>query len=365
MAPAMSRPIRWLLGTVIALLALFLLTLALPVESWRTGRTPVPALTMLPPDALPVMPRRIWIDTDAACGHSKITDVDDCLAILALATREDVEIAGISTVFGNAELEVTDRITRELIKQLRADGRKVPVVYTGAAQEWGELEGAQRLPAITALRRALLDAPLTIVALGPVTNIALTLHERPDLRARVSGVVAIMGRRRGHLFHPAEGASGGMLFGHGPVFVDFNFAKDPDAVARLLETSLPLVLVPYDAARHVEVTAADLEAMSRRGGAYAWVAHASRVWLAFWQDQIGREGFYPFDLMGALYVVEPQAFRCALVQARVNRDPLLLAAWRDREALLVSQGADAPGRKAAYCPDVSASAAALIEQLLR
>jgi hypothetical protein len=62
-----------------------------------------------------------------------------------------------------------------------------------------------------------------VVALGPLTNLAAVLDARPELRSRVARVVAVMGRRPGHVFHPAEGAGGGLLFGHGPVFRDFNF----------------------------------------------------------------------------------------------------------------------------------------------
>jgi hypothetical protein len=42
----------------------------------------------------------------------------------------------------------------------------------------------------------------------------------------------------GHIFHPAEGAGGGMLFGHGPVFRDFNFEMDMTAATRIVALGL-------------------------------------------------------------------------------------------------------------------------------
>lgn len=94
--------------------------------------------------------------------------------------------------------------------------------------------GAGSTPASEALIVALETGPLTILALGPLTNIAQALTARPDLVANIARLIAVMGRRQGHLFHPAEGEGHGILFGHGPVFRDFNFDQDREAAARVL-----------------------------------------------------------------------------------------------------------------------------------
>jgi len=77
---------------------------------------------------------RVWIDTDAACGAGARTDPDDCFALAYLLGRDDLDIVGVSTVFGNAPLEETDRITR-LVLALEQDSTKPPIpVYRGAAE---------------------------------------------------------------------------------------------------------------------------------------------------------------------------------------------------------------------------------------
>jgi hypothetical protein len=55
------------------------------------------------------------------------------------------------------------------------------------------------------------------------------------------------------------------------------------AVALLGALVLSLVLVPYDAARQVELTRADLDRMRERGAAWAWVAERSTGWLEYWR----------------------------------------------------------------------------------
>jgi inosine-uridine nucleoside N-ribohydrolase len=192
----------------------------------------------------------------------------------------------------------------------------------------------------TELKVALEQGPLTILALGPLTNIAAVLREHPELRKNVSRLVAVMGRRPGHLFHPAEGAGGGMLFGHGPVFRDFNFALDPGAAAQVLAINLPVSFVPYDAARGIELTAADLDRME---SSLPRIVERSRGWLDYWRTHIGRAGFYPFDLLAAAYVVEPTLLRCTPVRAWVGEDHTLF--WTP-QALLVEP--DANGA-ALYC----------------
>jgi inosine-uridine nucleoside N-ribohydrolase len=304
------------------LMAAALFTLALPIEGWRTGDQGLAPLDSVPEAATPPLPRRVWIDTDAACGHSPRTDPDDCFALALLLRSNNVEVVGISTVAGNAPHEMVVRTTRALVKEV---GSPVPVHNDASA-----------------LRAALDQGPLTVLALGPLTNLAEVFRQNPELTKNVVRIVAVMGRRPGHIFHPAEGAGGGMLFGHGPVFRDFNFALDPDAVSRVLALKVPVSFVPYDAARAIELTAQDLD---RLEASLPWIVKRSRDWLDYWRSDIGRAGFYPFDLLAAAYVVEPSWLLCTPVRAWVGEDDRLFRLWA-RKALLVQP--DANGA-ALYC----------------
>lgn len=346
--PALKHAIPVLVGLALLLL-LAAVALSLPVRVWRTGEiglSPLPLVRGHPPTA-PDAP--VWIDTDPACGHARRSDPDDCLALLILA-RSGLKIAGLSSTFGNAPLAVTDPTLRELRDQIIGEGQTLPEITAGAASP--EDQGANR--AAEALRAELEVRPLVILALGPLTNIAAALRGRPDLQRRVVRLVAVMGRRPGHLFHPAEGHPGGMLFGHGPVFRDLNFEKDRAAAREVMSMDLPVTLVPYDAARRVMLKGADLDVMGESGGAGAWVAARSRGWLGFWKDEVGRPGFYPFDALAALHVLAPEAFGCARVRAEVRRDKGLRAFPFRPLALLVSEHTERSGPERLYCPAVEA-----------
>ena len=336
--------VRWITklaslpGVVAAILMTGLLTtFAIPVEQWRTGDQRITELTYRPIPGPSNFPRRIWIDTDAACGHSRSTDPDDCFAIALLAQASGFQIVGISTVFGNAALEVVNHTTLELVSRLSTELHRPFSVYSGATGPLSKNPPSPKPPAHDALVAALAQGPLTVLALGSLTNLAAALTEHPTLRTQVAHLVAVMGKRPGHIFHPAEGAQAGILFGHGPIFRDFNFDMDTDAAKLVLTSHLPVTLIPYDAARGVEITADDLDHLSESNHVLEWIAARARPWLEYWRDGIGRHGFYPFDLLAAAYIIDSSQFECASVDVRIEEDPTLFMPFGRSTALLVSE----------------------------
>jgi len=333
-----------------ALLALALIgTLAVPLPTWRTGDQGLAPLRYA--FAVPPTSPRIWIDTDAACGHSARTDPDDCLAIALLARTDRLHIAGISTVFGNADRNAVDTTVAALSAALVHDAGRPLALWPGAAQPG---DPPAPMPAQAALMAALEAGPLTIVALGPLTNIAAVLRRRPDLVERVAALFAVMGRRPGHLFHPAEGAPARSFLGHGPVFRDFNFALDTEAARLVLDSRVPITLVPYDAARGIEVTAADVSALKGAGATGQWLAPRLDGWLGYWRAEVGREGFYPFDLVAAAAVAEPDTMHCAAVRMWIGEDDhAMLPGFRPTALLVVDAQATStdahPHRLGHYC----------------
>lgn len=343
-----------LLGVAI----LIAVVLALPVSNWRTGQGDIELLTLAPAGAHAVKARRIWIDTDAACGAGRTTDPDDCLALLALLKAPSMRVVGISTIFGNATIGVTDRTTRDIVSLLATEGFPTPPVYRGRSSSLDANYAVDQTPSDNGMRNALSEAPMTIVALGPLTNIAAVLRSHPDLAPQVQGIVSVMGQRPGHVFHPVEGGAARILFGHGPVFKDFNFAKDRLAAAELLALGIRMTFVPYEAAQALTITETDLNAMARAGSAARWVAERSREWLSFWHQDIRQPGFYSFDLAAAVYLLHPELFRCAQVRYRIGKHSWF---WRWRlgdTGLFVGQLIDGEqaksGHRVVYCPSASA-----------
>lgn len=320
---------------------------------WRTGRGVLPPLTLTPGDLNGSPPKRIWIDTDAACGATTRTDPDDCLAILWLVGR-GAEIAGISTSFGNTPGDIVADQLASLAAQMKLDGLSDPPIFPGHSAT--AAQGGPKPLGVTALQSALETGPLTILALGPLTNVASALEGRSDLQGNVTRIVSVMGHRPGHLFHPTEGKGAGAFFGHGPIFRDLNISVDPDAVGAVLVMPIPITLIPYDAARATLITGADMDRLAQQNRSGAWVAQTTRDWLAFWKNDVGLPGFYPFDWIAAAYIADAGRFRCATVTARVIREWIF---WVVPHASLVvepsSATGDPSGSAVLYCPETSRS----------
>src|SRR5215204_4082386 len=323
--------------------ALLPLTCTAPARNWRTGESEDQPLALVRGGPHVDRPSRVWIDTDAACNGGN-ADPDDCFAILVLLNSPDVEVVGISTIFGNAPLPVVDRTARDLVG--RVVGSSNILVHSGSSTALEAERPTSIEPAHAALERALEVGPLTIVCLGPLTNVAATLRRRPDLADNIGLLVSVMGRRPGHVFHPAEGRnSSGILFGHGPIFRDFNFSKDRTSASVVLGLAERISLTPYAAAREVMVTRRDLARLGSGPRPAAWLAERAGPWLDYWEKDVGLPGFYPFDALAALYVVHPEQFSCTKASAWIAEDDRLPVLWRvavGSTGLLVGLESDRP-----------------------
>jgi purine nucleosidase len=341
----------WVL-LVVAVGAGVILAMAAPVHLWRTGREAAAPLSLTDGGPIVLQSDRLWIDTDAACGATPTTDPDDCLAIAWLA-QHDRRIIGISTGFGNASGEIVFQTTKTLVAKIAEGGHVAIPVWRGWSGPIIGIGQSSVPPSRAALRAALADGPLTILALGPLTNVADALEGRPDLQQNVTRLVAVMGHQPGHLFHPSEASGRGMLMGHGPIFRDLNFDMDEAAARSILHMHLPLTLIPYDASIHAGITATDLAALGRQGPALRWAAESAKGWLEFWQRDIGQPGFYPFDWVAAAYAVEPRPFNCAETSVWIARE---WAFWiYPRESLLVGPLVKGANTTALYCPQTAPS----------
>jgi hypothetical protein len=101
---------------LLALLAAALGSFAVPVPSWRAGEAERRQASASDDPTQRFHPASG--STRCACGHGRRTDPDDCLGVLGIARSDGIEIAGVSTIFGNAELAVAHRTTRELAHRL-------------------------------------------------------------------------------------------------------------------------------------------------------------------------------------------------------------------------------------------------------
>ena len=246
----------------------------------------------------------VWIDTDPAIGEPE-RDVDDGLALVQAFHSPELDIRGVSVVFGNAALDRGLPIARRLVRDFGPPRLRV---FRGAATA---SDAAHETDASRALAAALQRGPLTILALGPVTNVATVLAKHPDLASRVTRVIAVAGRRPGQRFTTGTSNAAGHR--------DFNFELDPAGFQVLLDSKIEIVLAPFEISSKVWLVEADLDRLAASGSAASRVlVPPARAWRSLWTRLFGVDGFNPFDTLAVAYAVSPEGFVCETLGARIE-----------------------------------------------
>ncbi len=285
----------------------------------------------------------VWIDADPACGLGMTDDVDDCWAIIAAIRSSSLHVVGVSTVFGNVQVEQATDSAKGLLNviSLHEPGRALPPLYEGAGRSIKQVTDIP--PAVMELETALTESPVTILALGPLTNVAILLKHRPELIPRITAIVAVAGQRPGQVFR----------VGNTPIlhFHDLNVRKDSDAVEIVLRAGVPLYLIPFEVSQQVVITRRHLRALEEQSSLDAWLSARSAPWLEFWEDTLGAQGFSPFDLLAVAFLVDPSQFTCQIIPARLVRRHGLFVV---RDTLEVSSSFERDNI-VHYCSDISST----------
>ena len=259
---------------------------------------------------------RTVIDTDPG--------IDDAIAVLFALASPEFAIAGITTVGGNIGLASTTRNAGRLLALSgRGDipvvpGADCPLVRAAPAplsMHGDDGLGGIELPEPDAppnnrraaewLSELLLDNPagsIQLLALGPLTNLALLLRDHPEAAGRIGRIIAM-----GGTIHEPGNA--------GPRS-EFNFASDPEATAMVFGAGLPLTVVPLDVTRRVRATR-DWSAALAAGGSPAAVAVArlTSAYFASSRERVSR----PFhDPCVMLFALRPELFGCETMHLRVD-----------------------------------------------
>jgi purine nucleosidase len=224
---------------------------------------------------------RVLLDTDLAMGVPG-SDIDDGFALALALADPAMSVEMVTTVNGNTDVDTATRLSAQLLDRLgRPD---IPVVRGAGAPLRGAGRPAPGAPlpvrsprehaAVEIAERVLAEpGELTVVAIGPLTNVALALLLEPAVAGAVREIVVM----------------GGVFLRHTNIAVmpgEFNIWCDPDAAGVVLDSGAPLRFVGLDVTTQVRLTDEDAGRMAAGGRPFgAFAGTCTREWIAYCDQQ--------------------------------------------------------------------------------
>jgi pyrimidine-specific ribonucleoside hydrolase len=226
-----------------------------------------------------------------------------------------LDLRAITTVFGNASLEQTTRNARQTVEFAELIG--IPIAAGMAQPLVRDVQHAPEVHGETGLDGPVLPPPvvppvaehatdliiahshevedLSLVPIGPLTNIAAALHRDPSLPSRVKQI-SLMG--------------GSLTFGNVTPTAEFNIWCDPEAAHVVFESGIPIKMIGLNVTRQVAATPerrAQIRGMGTRAGGI--VADMLDFYSERLRELAGLPGGSMHDPLAVAALVDPEVLR--------------------------------------------------------
>ena len=274
-------------------------------------------------------------------------NVDDALALLYALRHPELDCRAVWTVFGNTPSDTGAKCAQEIVDCAASTGQTSPRIRQGSThplhastqrwdrqreeyasspegiRAWGDgrfvpVAGdgnssideavAEKLfrdvaGAASAAATTLADQKITIVAIGPLTNIARLLVAHPECSELVGQIVLMGG-----------------CFGFDDL-VDTNFAVDPEAAQIVFDSAIPLTVVPLDTTRTTHMSQERWDRMLKACTDKDWAEALQQwinPWLSFSQQTRPVDGMWVHDLVTLFALTNPELVTTEDAHCAVN-----------------------------------------------
>ncbi|BFG40395.1 hypothetical protein CerSpe_266690 [Prunus speciosa] len=315
-------------------------------------------------------PKKIIIDTDPG--------IDDAMAIFVALQSPEVEVIGLTTIYGNV---YTTLATRNALHLLEVAGRTdIPVaegshvtITKGTKLRIADFVhgadglGNQNFPppkgkpieqsaaAFLVEQANLYPGKITVVALGPLTNIALATQLEPAFAKNIGQIVLL----------------GGAFAVNGNVnpAAEANIFGDPDAADMVFTSGADILGVGINVTHQVVLTDADREKLARSNGKFAqYLCKILDVYFSYHRDAYSTKGVYLHDPTALLAAVNPSliTYTEGVVRVQTNGITRGLTILYNKQKRFgeVTEWSDKPTVKVAVTVDAPAVVNLVMERLM-
>jgi pyrimidine-specific ribonucleoside hydrolase len=255
----------------------------------------------------PMSPTPVILDVDP--GH------DDAVAIMLACGAPELDLLAVTTVAGNVPLEKTTRNALRILSLIRhthvpvAVGAASPLhrplhtaedIHGESGLEGPEIPDSSVEPDDRSAAELIADIlrealePVTLIPVGPLTNVATLLREHPELRERIAHI-SLMG--------------GSIGLGNTTPAAEFNVYVDPEAAREVFDSGLPITMSGLDVTHQAGAGPTDRENLRSLGGIGAVVADLLEFFAATYEGVFGFDAPPLHDPVAVAAMLEPTVLK--------------------------------------------------------
>ncbi len=251
---------------------------------------------------------KIPIIIDCDPGH------DDAIALIIALASDKLDVLAVTCVAGNQTLDKTSSNARKVLTFLE---KRVPVARGAASPLIRKLHTAGEVHGETGLdgsgleeadfdceqenacelqKKIIMESkkPVTIVAVGPLTNIAILLKAFPYVKEKIEKI-CIMG--------------GGINYGNVTATAEFNIYVDPEAARIVFNAGIPLVMCGLDVTEKSYVTPEEAEKIGKNGKKAGALVSRLVNFYSKYNLSLGYPGAHMHDACAVAYLIKPEMFK--------------------------------------------------------
>ncbi|KAG8500675.1 hypothetical protein CXB51_002839 [Gossypium anomalum] len=315
-------------------------------------------------------PKKIIIDTDPG--------IDDAMAIFLALRSPEVEVIGLTTIYGNVYTTLATRNALHLLEV--ADRTDIPVaegshvtITKGTKLRVADFVhgadglGNQNFPPpegkpidmsatdFLVEQANLYPGKVTVVALGPLTNIALAIQQDPSFVKNIGQIVLL----------------GGAFAVNGNVnpAAEANIFGDPDAADIVFTSGADVLAVGINVTHQVVLTDSDRETLASSNGKFAqYLLKILEVYFNYHHDAYSTKGVYLHDPTAMLAAINPSLITYVEGAVRVQTNGitrgLTLLYNKQKRFAEITEWSDQPSVKVAVTVDAPAVLKLVMERLM-
>ncbi len=217
-------------------------------------------------------------------------DVDDGLTLLYLLGRQDIDLLGLTTTYGNNNLDTVYNNTKSIFEELSISN--IPLLKGAYDTNNRQSEASEFLV------NKVNESPneITILATGSLTNLLGAYEIDSDFFKKVKEIVLM-----GGITEP--------LIINGKIMDELNFSCDAEAVKTVFDSGAKVTILNAHICLQAFFGQKELSKLNTSDlPIYKYIKSKTLPWFEFILNQYGTDGFNNWDIVASVYITNPELF---------------------------------------------------------